>query len=374
MVLEFTEKTSRPLSLMEKLKQESVQDFLLRTLKNKSAIGPVVVELDPTTACNLACHDCISANLLNQGGFERERLKDLANEFVQAGVKAVVLIGGGEPMAHPEFGWILKYFHEAGLHTGVTTNGTLLKKFQEECVTTKWLRVSVDAGSSEVFSEFRPHRSGKSQFDLVIQNMREFAKKKTGLLGYSFLLLNKQDQKGSMIKTNAGDIYKAAKLAQEIGCDYFELKPAFDMMHFLQKQDSEVVQLVNSELEKTHTLKSDKFDIIAPFTLEAALGGATTQIKSYNRCLTSELRTVVSPSGTYVCPYHRGNLAMKIGDATKDNFVELWSSEKRKQVMGKVNPQIHCSFHCIRHESNLLLERMMAGEVVQAVPDFDRFI
>ena len=29
----------------------------------------MVVELDPTTACNLACHDCISANLLNQGGF-----------------------------------------------------------------------------------------------------------------------------------------------------------------------------------------------------------------------------------------------------------------------------------------------------------------
>ena len=65
---------------------------------------------------------------------------------------------------------------------------------------------------------------------------------------------------------------------------------------------------------------------------------------------------------------------MKIGDATKDNFVELWSSKKRKEVMEKVNPQIHCSFHCIRHESNLLLERMMAGEAVQSIPDFDRFI
>ena len=31
-----------------------------------------VLELDPTTACNLACHDCISANLLNQGGFEED--------------------------------------------------------------------------------------------------------------------------------------------------------------------------------------------------------------------------------------------------------------------------------------------------------------
>lgn len=369
-----TGKTSRPLSLLEKLRQESVQDFLSRTLANKTAVGPIVVELDPTTACNLACHDCISANLLNQGGFERERLKDLANEFVKAGVKAVVLIGGGEPMAHPEFGWILKYFHDAGLHTGVTTNGTLLKKFQEECVTTKWLRVSVDAGTPEIFSEFRPHRSGKSQFDLVINNMREFAGKKTGLLGYSFLLLNKHDKTGGVTKSNAVDIYKAAKLAQEIGCDYFELKPAFDMMHFLQKQDSEVVQIVNSELEKAHGLKSEKFDVIAPFTLEEALGGATTQVKNYNRCLTSELRTVVSPSGTYVCPYHRGNPSMKIGDATKDNFVELWSSKKRKEVMEKVNPQIHCSFHCIRHESNLLLERMMAGEAVQSIPDFDRFI
>jgi hypothetical protein len=72
---------SRPLSLVEKLKQESVQEFINKFLWNKSNSAPFVVELDPTTACNLACHDCISANLLNQGGIDNERLMRLAESL-----------------------------------------------------------------------------------------------------------------------------------------------------------------------------------------------------------------------------------------------------------------------------------------------------
>ena len=99
------------LNLHEKLFQESVINRLKENKVSKNP-KPWVIELDPTTACNLACHGCISANLLNQGGFKRERLKDLAKEFYDIGVKAVVLIGGGEPMAHPEFGTIVDYFYE----------------------------------------------------------------------------------------------------------------------------------------------------------------------------------------------------------------------------------------------------------------------
>ena len=39
-----------------------------------------------------------------------------------------MLIGGGEPMAHKEFGNLIKIFSENDIHTGVTANGTLLKK------------------------------------------------------------------------------------------------------------------------------------------------------------------------------------------------------------------------------------------------------
>ena len=104
---------------------------------------------------NLACHDCISANLLNQGGFERERLKDLAREFKDNGIKAVVLIGGGEPMAHPEFGNIVDYFSDNGIHVGVTSNGTLIKKFFGPLSKCKWIRISMDSGTPEE-QKYRP--------------------------------------------------------------------------------------------------------------------------------------------------------------------------------------------------------------------------
>jgi hypothetical protein len=43
--------------------------------------------------------------------------------------------------------------------------------------------------------------------------------------------------------------------------------------------------------------------------------------------------------------------------------------------MASVNPSIHCQFHCIRHPSNLLLEKW-AKDGMQDLPvdDFDFFL
>ena len=90
------------------------------------------------------------------------------------------------------------------------------------------------------------------------------------------------------------------------------------------------------------------------------------------------MRTVVSPSGVYVCPYHRGNAMMKIGDINKESFKDLWYGKKRQTVMEKVNPQIHCGFHCIRDESNKYLNSILEGQELlseeDVSKDFDRFI
>lgn len=365
---------SRPLSLRDKLQQDSVKMYLSQLHHGQKMKGPLVVELDPTTICNLACHDCISGNLLNQGGFSNERLLQIVSEFAAAGVRAVVLIGGGEPMAHPKFGEIIDALFKSDIHVGVTTNGTLLGKFQKQSAQTKWLRVSVDAGSPEVFAEFRPHRSGRSQFDLVVRNMEEFAKVKTGLLGYSFLILSKFASSGELVSTNAGDIYRAAQLAKNIGCDYFEVKPAFDLMHYLQRQEQKVSDLTSSGLEAARSLADNNFKVIAPNTLDEALRGTEGQPKNYKSCPTTELRTVVTPSGVYVCPYHRGNLQMKVGDAVTTSFVEIWSSSRRQEVLKNLNPSKHCGFHCIRHESNLQLFELADGVETPSVADYDRFI
>ena len=369
------------LNLEKKIFQK---DIINRIKENSSnASKPWVVELDPTTACNLACHGCISANLLNQGGFKRERIKELAKEFHEMGVKAVVLIGGGEPMAHPEFGTIVDYFYEHDIHVGVTSNGTLIDKYLESLAyRTKWVRISVDAGSEEIFQQYRPHVSGKSQFNKVIDGMKKLSKIKKTKLGYSFLVLEKHgaDRKGAekgdnYVETNATDIFKAAKIAKEIGCDYFEVKPSFDPFHFLNDTSKLMTNIIKSELDLCQDLKDENFNIISPYTLEKTMEGETKQDKEYSRCLTTELRTVLSPSGAYVCPYHRGNTNLKIGDPTVESFKDIWYGKTRKEIMEKLDPRKHCQFHCIRHKTNLELEDIKDDfDTVTTVENFDRFI
>jgi len=366
----------RELSLENKLRQRSVRDRVDQVLEGQTP-GPWVVELDPTTACNLACHDCISANLLNQGGFDRERIRDLAQEFIDIGVRAVVLIGGGEPMAHPAFGTIVDMFHDAGLHLGLTSNGTLVHKHLERLAEKfKWVRISVDAGTNETFREFRPTATGASLFTRVIDNMRALAPIRTGKLGYSFLVLSKTDAEGNEVVSNVGDIEAAAHLAKDIGCDYFEVKPSFDMMHFLQTHAQSVNDVVRQQMERIAHLQSETFRMISPYTLHEALQGHDVQAKPYTRCLTARLRTVVSPSGVYVCPYHRGNADLRIGDAKTTSFQDIWNGEQRRETMAKLDPSTHCGFHCIRHRGNMLLEQWAAKgpNGRDSVDDYDLFI
>lgn len=373
----------KALSLSDKLYQI---DFINRfeEFKKEGWSKPWVIELDPTTACNLACHGCISASLLNQGGFKRDRIKELAKEFVEIGVKAVVLIGGGEPMAHPEFGTLVDYFYENDIHVGVTSNGTLIDKYLNSLAYhTKWVRISVDAGSEDVFQQYRPHASGKSQFNKVIDGMKKLAKARTTKLGFSFLVLEKIDpdksykEKGkNYVETNATDIHKAAILAKEIGCDYFEVKPSFDPFHFLNDTSEIMANIIKDELHKCVPLIDDSFKIISPYTLEKTLKGEKTQIKEYSRCLTAEMRTVLSPSGAYVCPYHRGNANLKIGDPNTESLKEIWYGKTRKEIMEKLDPRKHCQFHCIRHNTNKALEKFYIKNpsFEDTKEEYDRFI
>ena len=89
--------------------------------------------------------------------------------------------------------------------------------------------------------------------------------------------------------------------------------------------------------------------------------------KDYKRCAVSEMRTLVAPSGAYICPYFRGCSDKKIGDANTQSFAEIWEGQRRAEVSAATDPSRDCRFHCIRHQSNLLMEEMLAGGEVDRV-------
>ncbi len=383
------------MNLVSKLYQRSVIKKIYSSNFSEGTSSPFVVELDPTTVCDLACPGCISGDLLNQKntedrGFSVEKLNSLCDEFIEMGVKAVILIGGGEPLAHPSTIKIIEKLGKNKIEIGLTTNGTLMGRYLD--IISKyvsWTRVSVDAGTDEMFLKLRPTRNNKSKFNIVIENMRNLAKIKKGKLGYSFLIRTKADgmienpagkEIGLVEVTNINEILKAAKLAKEIGCDYFELKPSYDDYHQLVLHSEEDMDLAKSELAKARLIENTNFKVLESIMLESSLSREKIgkQDKNYKSCLSAEMRTLVTPSGCYVCPYFRGSDDKKIGDARYSNFKDIWN-QSRKSVTEKLDPSVDCkNLHCIRHKTNQELNRIINGKRTEIDDlirdDYDLFI
>jgi len=323
-----------------------------------SNTGPYVVELDPTAACDLACPGCISEDIINAGGkINNQRLIELGQEFIDIGVKAVILIGGGEPLVHPKVGDLIKLFGENNIQVGITSNGTMIHKHIDVIAEyADWTRISMDAGSKKLFMTLRPSKSGRNMFDIIVNNMTELAKIKKGLLGYSYLLQSPRDGEG--VKENLDDLYNAALLAKDIGCDYFEIKPSYafrgNIPHALMIHEEKFLAKAKEKIELVSELETQDFEIILAINLKYSLDGVQNeQKKLYKGCPSANLRTLVTSKGVYVCPYWRGKKDFKLGDITNQSFITLWNSENKKDVLGNLDVSKSCNFHCLRHETNL---------------------
>lgn len=373
-------KKSQKMNIIDKLHQEFVMNKILSTDFNKGSTGPLVVEFDPTEVCNLACPGCISEDLVcNKTSFSNDRLMEIAEELYKIGTKALILIGGGEPLAHPHIGEFIKYLGEHDIHIGITTNGYFIDKYMDIIAKYAfWTRISVDAATAETFNELRPAKNNINVFDKIINNMKEFSKVKKGNLGFSYLIRTEAD--GFGIKSNIKEIYPAAKLAKEIGCDYFEVKPSYSYVngqdHALVVHSKERMDEAREEISKLDSLVDDKFRVIKAINLEDSLNMVRRkQEKSYDKCYVAELRTLITPSGVYVCPYWRGKDKFNIGNAHTTSIKDIWMSDRRNQVMNFAKPCNICPFHCLRDESNKEIISILNGDKkVLILNEYDRFI
>lgn len=346
---------ARALDLVGKLSHPLLEPAVRHVGDGGHLDAPLVVELDPTSFCDLGCPECISGPLLRNGQFSNRRLIELGEELIAAGVRAVILIGGGEPLLHQKTGELISLLDGAGVAVGVTTNGTQLSRHMSVIAThAAWTRVSVDAATQATYEVIRPHRGRTSPFTAVVESMRELATRKKGLLGFSFLLVSRRGTDSTVTATNAHEITAAAALARDIGCDYFELKPEYDLAHFVREQPQAQVQLLRSQLRATREFESPTFSVLTPAHLDDVLDGRSlVQNKSYQECPTIEFRTLLTAQGAYACPYHRGNPQARYGDPTTDSVIDLWQGQRRRHVADALDPSQHCRFHCIRHQSNL---------------------
>jgi hypothetical protein len=212
--------------------------------------------------------------------------------------------------------------------------------------------------------------------------MRKLAKIKKGKLGYSFLI--RSEAEGDDIVSNIHEIYDAAVLAKNIGCDYFEVKPSYnyknDVAHSLVKHSQDRIEQMKEQISRLDELVDNNFSITKAITLDESLGGVKNkQVKTYKTCPATQLRTLITPGGVYVCPYWRGKKSFCIGDVKNTNFSVMWNAKQRKDIQKWLNPSVHCAnLHCLRHETNLeilsMIEDIKNGKSIQTIDEYDRFI
>jgi|WetSurMetagenome_2_1015567.scaffolds.fasta_scaffold07111_3 MoaA/NifB/PqqE/SkfB family radical SAM enzyme len=91
---------------------------------------PPILQLEPTTACNLDCPFCLRSSLNRSGGdLSFDNFRQIVDKSRS---RYLTLHGWGEPLLHPKLPAMIRYAAGKKLSVNFTTNATLLPERTEE--------------------------------------------------------------------------------------------------------------------------------------------------------------------------------------------------------------------------------------------------
>jgi len=340
-------------------------------------LAPLSINLDLTTACNYACDHCIDWEILNSKvRYEDDDLRASIRRMTERGLKSVILIGGGEPTLYPGFPSFVEFAKGLGLSVAVVSNGSKNDKILQAApffTQGDWVRLSLDAGSNDVFRRMHNPSSKTLTLDEICSWIPKIKAANPVLqVGFSFVITWRGGSRGSVkVIENIHEMVQAAARAQDAGFDYISFKP------FLERQEdgAEVMDPAKSEAElkavtariqaalaEARAAARPGFRVLASTNLRVLMAG---NWRDYTRqpkvCHMQMLRQVVTPLGTYNCPAHRGVKKALVGGK------ELWKEPVAAQaatgrILGAFDASAEChEVTCLYNSTNWWLEELIAA-------------
>ncbi len=319
----------------------------LEKLKKNEKFYPISVDLSPTNICNHSCIWCCYGSALegHKESLSRDEMLRIVNELASLGIKGINFTGGGEPLLNKHTVEAMEKASSLGIDIGLITNGDLLNedainRLIKICL---YIRVSLDAGTKSVYSKI--HNVKEDIFEKIIANIRNLvnAKRKSGSrcsIGVQFLVH----------KENKGEIYSVAKKLKDIGIDFFQIRPAVQAVG--AKKESRILKEANIP-GKVKELSDDKFKVIV---IEHKFKEETDpRKKDYAKCLFHYFSTTIGADGeVYLCCHFIGNKKYSFGNIRDKSFKDIWDSDKRKEIINKLN-FAECEASCKGDRINRLL-------------------
>ncbi len=292
--------------------------------------SPTSINLDLTSACNFSCPFCVDSKLTNAGkSLTLVEVKQTVDTLHSHGLLSVILIGGGEPTLHNDFGEIVRYIKSKKLQIGIVTNGSRLEKIEAVVDALKekdWIRISIDAAGEEVFQDLHLPKTRVS-LDGILEKARKVKRKNAAVsLGYSFVIVwEGVEINGKRLHPNMHEIPKSVERASQFSFDYVSFKPCLVRFSESQREtllknvgktkERDIVNQIKEHLREARVLARDRIKILESSNLRAMLNQETDQIKRQpKRCHIQFFRTVVTPFGIFHCPAFRGVEEARIGE------------------------------------------------------------
>jgi len=343
--------------------------------------GPISINLDLTSACNFSCPFCVDSKLVNAGkSLTLTQVKKTVDTLHSHGLLSIILIGGGEPTLHRDFGEIVRYIKNKKLQIGIVTNGSRLEKIEAIAEALKekdWIRISIDAAGEEVFQDLHQPKT-RVTLNGVLEKARKVKKRNPAVsLGYSFVMVwEGVEINGKRLHPNMDEMARSVERAGEFSFDYISFKPCLVRFNDSQREtllknvekakERDIIDQIKSHLQEARHLARDDIKILESSNLKAMLNQETDQIKRQpKRCHIQFFRTVVTPFGIFHCPAFRGVEEARIGEATGYlSEVRFMGSLLRtaKSIM-TFNAEEECKeVGCFYNRSNWWLDKFIRSE------------
>jgi organic radical activating enzyme len=357
------------------------------------AMAPISINLDLTTACNYRCDHCIDWDILNtKHRHDEESLRSSINTMVERGLRSVILIGGGEPTIYPGFTDFVRFLKDLELQVAVVSNGSRGDKLLEVAELFEerdWVRLSLDAGSDELFRAMHKPVKKSLTLDEICSWIPKIKERNSRFsVGFSYIIVwGGASREEVAIHENIHEVVMATERARRFGFDYISLKPVLErgaggaeVMDPQAAEDMErSIARIRAVVDEAKLLETPTFKVRVSTNLRVLEEGSWREFTHQPRiCHMQALRQVLTPMGTFNCPAHRGVEKARIGgsDAYADAAMAQVTAGQLGDLMDRFDASHECrEVTCLYNGVNWWLEKMVEDprETIAIEPGDERF-
>ena len=341
-------------------------------------LAPLSINLDLTTACNYACTHCIDWDILNTKHKHREEeLRDSMRLMRERGMRSVILIGGGEPTLYPRFVDFVAFLKELDLQVAIVSNGSRPDRLAGAAAHMDehdWIRLSLDSSSNELFVVMHNPAQKKVDLDFVCAGVPEIKKVNPRVrVGFSYIVVwSGASREDNEIHENIHEIVDAAARAKRYQFDYIAYKPILEREANgaevmdpakTSERTEQVVKRIRTEVDRAKELADESFDVYESINLRVLEQGNWQEYTRQPRtCHMQALRQVLTPTGLFNCPAHRGVAKAHIASASayRDAEQAAETGEALAQILDEFDASHECqNVTCLYNGVNWWLEKMI---------------